>query len=178
MYWLIEPHVDDAYLSLHEHITGPWRDIPKTIVTMYGRDIIDEGRYYAHATGCDYRWWGLSESGWREHELPPPTFLHDTCRPGDTVVLPIGIRQPVHVLLGQSTIPDEVRALWYLDAKYIQQVARQEVLDKTSGLIVESILVASSDKHHYKNIFVSQAHRFLLAPDLYPPTVEIVLRKP
>lgn len=181
MYWIVEPHTDDAYLSLHEHIIGPWQAFPKTIITFYGAGhIIKEACYYARATGCEHKWLGLREVTWGDAD-PVPTDWRSwisEAQESDTLVLPIGIRQPSHVAIAGMDVSLPMRRLWYLDAKYVQQIARMEVQEKVSGMVVESILASSIDKAHYKNIFASQAHRFMLAPDLYPPSVEIVLRKP
>lgn len=176
MYWIIEPHSDDAYLSLHCHIVGPWSNLPRTIITCYGAgDVIDEAEYYAQATGCGYRFLGLYEKGWTVVDDPRPLAEWLDWRPGDTLVLPLGIRQPAHLRVAGIPVPDGLECLRYLDAKYVQSEAGDELRQKVQGMTVRSVCSASSEKLHYRNIFVRQAHRFMLAPDLYPPSVEIVL---
>lgn len=183
MLWIVEPHSDDAYISLHEHITWLWKDLDKTLVTVYcTKDPVaeaSESGHYASATDCNYLWHGLWEDGWKAMQPLPSLFeLLPGVKAGDTIVLPLGIRQPAHLAIANISIPEGLYVLWYLDAKYIQQIAREEVQHKTRELIVYSILASSIDKSHYKNIFLSHAHQFLLASDLYPPPVEILLRKP
>jgi hypothetical protein len=174
MYWIIEPHSDDAFLSLHGHIMRPWKDEPKTIVTIYGPlNRISEAKYYAHATGCNHHAFNLCEDGWLSIDPVPP--IKDwiiTLNPNDTLILPLGLRQPAH--LAVADLQWSGRIWRYLDMYFSQQAAAEEMQQKVHGLKIQSMVYALADKSNYLGLFPTQVNRFLLNPQLYPPHLEIV----
>lgn len=171
MLWIIEPHADDAFLSLHGHITTIWRGDPKTIVTVFSDPRRDaEAEAYARAVGCAHRSLGLPDGRWGA-PVPIPADAWPRFQPEDVVLAPLGLRHPDHLAAAKT------HADWhYLDAPYwTRQETAAEVLAKTRHLSIVSLLCASEDKRNYLGLFPSQCPRFLLAPLEFPPRLELVV---
>ena len=100
MYWLIEPHADDVFLSLHQHIVSRWKDIPKTIVTVFADHRRQrEAAVYARAVGCSHISLGLTESGSLKSTapaIPPITDWDLSIRTTDQLIFPLGLQHPDH----------------------------------------------------------------------------------
>lgn len=94
--WIVEPHADDAYLSLGDFITRHARHV--VILTVYSgtRKRGIDARAYASAVGAGWQGSGLVESDVglsSDAVLDPP----DIALPSSgTVILPLGIRHPEH----------------------------------------------------------------------------------
>lgn len=118
--WVIEPHADDAYLSLGWHLVAWARTVPVTIVTVYSatRHRRADALRYADHVGADWVGLGRTEGGSIDTEAAPFT-AHDFeglgDRPGETTVWPLGLRHGEHVAVAAARPRG---ALAYLDQPY------------------------------------------------------------
>lgn len=180
MYWLIEPHSDDVYLSLHQHIVSLWKEVPKTIVTVFStpkRSL--ESRSYAEATGCSYLSLECREGGGltkRPGEVPPFSEWPLVWRAGDVIIFPLGLQHPDHLAV-VSRVP-KGKVVWrYLDTPYYgKQKLAGEIQEKISGMVIHSLLYASVSKWKHIPKFKSQAKFFHFNPPESLPRIEMVLR--
>lgn len=177
--WLVEPHVDDVFLSLHTHITGRWAAYPKTIVSVFSTPRREEeGRAYAMAVGCDYLALGLAESGGLGKEpgkVPPFSEWRLECRPGDVLVFPLGLQHPDHLAV-VGRIPEDRYVLRYLDTPYYaKQKLGEEMQEKASGLEVFSLAYSGARKWAHIPTFKTQAKFFHFNPPESLPRLELVL---
>lgn len=99
---IVEPHADDAYLSLGAHIEQ-WAATGERVLicTVFSatRHRGDEARAYAQAVGAEWAGLGYTESGVGtgtdqafEFDTPPPI----PGDPDDRVIFPLGLRHPEH----------------------------------------------------------------------------------
>jgi LmbE family N-acetylglucosaminyl deacetylase len=178
MIYIIEPHPDDAFMSLHAHITTLWKNHPKTIVTVTGvEERTKEATSYARAVGCNHASLGFPDSDWLEVDNIPP-FGSWGIRPGpeDLLVFPLGIRHPDHRRVAEVSMQFANKALHYLDAYYVQGEMNEELCTKLLNRRVVSALWAGESKRYYLSRFPSQAIRFMLAQPNYPPRFELVVQ--
>ena len=171
--YLIEPHPDDVFMSLHAHITTLWKDIPKTIVTVTGSgDRIKEAEDYARSVGCLYMSLGYEDSNWGSSNIPRELSIgHDD--PEHQFIFPLGLRHPDHKRVAELAPKS---ALFYLDAYYVQCETNGELPQALHGRAIQSALWASESKRYYLSRFTSQAVRFMLAQPNYPPRFELVVK--
>lgn len=187
MWYLVEPHADDVFLSLHAHITGPWKSRPLTIVTVYAEpDRKKEAEEYASSVGCHHVCLSLPEVGGitnqTERYCPPweewGSYGMPEVRRGDVLVFPVGLQHPDHLALA-GIVPDIVGCtIWrYLDCPYYAKLKlREEVATKCSSLTVLSLMWARKDKWKKVQIFKSQGKYFYYNPPESLPLMELVLR--
>lgn len=118
--WVVEPHADDAHLSLGWHLQAWTRLVPVTIVTVYSATRhrrADALRYAAHV-GAEWVGLGHTEGGSIDAVAAPfeaADFEGLGDSPGDTVVWPLGLRHGEHVAVAAARPPG---ALAYLDQPY------------------------------------------------------------
>lgn len=180
MIWIIEPHSDDAFLSLHTHIAEVWQS-PKTIVTVYGNVKRNkEARNYAEKVGASHISLGYEEGGGLNHDagnLPPFEEWGLDIRSTDTVLFPIGLQHPEHIAV-RNRCPDRKLGLrFYLDTPYYaKQKVREEFNEKLRGMLIVSVLYASATKWKHIPIFKSQGRYFFHHPPESIPRIEMVLK--
>lgn len=180
MIWIIEPHGDDAYLSLHEHIIGLWADLPKTIVTVYCDDKrANEAKQYASAVNCSHRALRHVEGGGLDNEpgkLSPWSQWGIKLMPGDHLVAPLGLQHCEHLTV-RDALPSRLNTLYYLDTPYYaKQKLRQETNDALKGCEIHSFAYASAKKWKHIPLFKSQGRYFFHHPPADLPKVELVVK--
>ena len=172
--WIIEPHADDAWLSLGQHIIG-WRvdDRHVTIVTVYGDEQRSrEARDYAAATGSAHVALGVPEGGqglsgvWMT-ELPSGVLdaaLRAAAAADAVVVVPLGLRHPEHRAVAAEFARAWSTAAWkltrhlYVELPYaLTQANGSELREAVRGRRVESMAVRSAAANAAAPIFRSQS---------------------
>ena len=97
-FWIVEPHADDAYLSLGDFIQRNSSDV--TILTVFSgtRKRADDARKYAEAVGAKWEGMGYVESnvGVQTDEVLDPPFDRSHFPSTGTLILPLGVRHPEH----------------------------------------------------------------------------------
>lgn len=180
---VVEPHPDDAFLSLGWHLEHVWRDEERLIVTVYA-DMVRaaEGLAYANAIGAGYECLGLRESGMESggqvRKVPELVdCLADLRAVGwDRICFPLGLQHPDHLRVSISRPADALR---YVDTPYQTKQKLAGVLaDKTEGMEIRSMYYPGAAKWRRVPIFKSQAKFFHFNPmkDLRIP--EILLGMP
>jgi LmbE family N-acetylglucosaminyl deacetylase len=156
---VIEPHADDAYLSLHEHLLR-WKrgGFRITILTVQSavENRAEEAEAYARAIGVD--WMGL---GYDYGQLPTTI---DLAEPASTlIVAPFGLQHPDHIAIRAILRP----ALCYLDIPYYTKQKNQtELNQKLTDHELHSIYTPAHGKQNkkYWGCFRSQAKFFYYNP--------------
>lgn len=163
---VIEPHPDDAFLSLGWHLEHIWANHNRTIVSVYANEKRSkEASHYAHAIGASSISMGLEESrmdsgGPIVPERALDKLLSDL--PCDHLVFPIGLQHPDHL---------RVKAVawggswFYLDTPYqTKQKLQEDLATATSGKNIVSICYPSTRKWRHIPIFQSQSKFFHFNP--------------
>lgn len=174
MIYIFEPHPDDAFMSLHAHITTVWKDTEKTIVTLTGsEERILEAASYAKSVGCNHVFRYYEDGGWGKPKIDPISLWNLHIDPSeDQLVFPAGLRHPDHKFVA-SQAP---KGSWfYLDAYYVQGESNED-LKALTGRTIVSMIWANENKRYYLSRFPSQAVRFMLAQPNYPPRFEVVMK--
>jgi LmbE family N-acetylglucosaminyl deacetylase len=169
---VVEPHADDAFISLGGHIEA-WaaQGCEVTIVTVYAEDTrrAAEAERYAHAVGA--KWVGLA---YDEGEQVPPFSAWEVGDVLDRVIFPLGIQHPDHIRVRQLAPPG---AEFYAEIPYYTKQKNQtEVDDKIRGRAIESILTPHGRKFRHIPIFQSQSKFFYFNPAESLKAPEIILR--
>lgn len=178
---VVEPHADDAWLSLGGHI-AEWRRLGKAvhIVTVYG----DERRWaeaaaYADRVGASWACAGLPEGGHglRAGDWTPqrPTLGDLDLDGGDGVCWPLGLRHPEHRAVA-SLAPD---GAWrYVELPYALTTANAaEATLMLTGRYVESWFRPNfAAKNAVAGIFRSQALFWYRNRDRLRHAPEVIVR--
>lgn len=189
---VVEPHADDAYLSLGATLTrraeAGHSDV---VVTIFGGTPApkgttrgDESAAWCRTIGVDHVSLGLVESGSgvagdSSIEILSPDLIVDSVAAAADrdveVVLPLGLQHPEHLAVAMLPIPCDLR---YLDAPYGNKLklATEIELLLVGREIVSWVRPRSSDYRHSR-LFASQSTFFLYnKPDALMRTVEVVTR--
>jgi hypothetical protein len=171
MITIVEPHADDAFLSLGGHIEA-WRGhLDVRIVTVYSgtRRRARDAEAYAHAVGA--QWLGL---GAIEKQGKGAAALRAAAKllsDGGIVIVPLGIRHPEH-----KEVRDAAEALlaadeslfcpqYYLDQPYAAtQSNGLEVNQRLARASVVSYLRPRAKKYRHIKLFKDQAKFFHFNP--------------
>jgi hypothetical protein len=139
--YVVEPHADDAYLSLGWLIASTIADGGTVaIITVYSgtRRRAADAQRYADAVGASWVGLGLVESDVglaRDAPTPPPPIRRADLPVDGRLVLPLGVRHPEHRSI--ASIAESGDGL-YLDTPYQLRAANQaEVATKLLGRSIE-----------------------------------------
>jgi hypothetical protein len=177
---VVEPHADDAFLSLGGHLVE-WvkRRVGVTICTVYSgtrRRGYDAGAYAAHI-GAD--WIGL---GWVEGDSMDGPVLPRLLEPGDiddlpgVPILPLGLRHVEHLAVANARLPG---GLAYVDQPYASKPTMAGLVTaRLRGAEVVSWCRPRASKYGAARLFKDQARYFYMNPpeDLYRAITEVVVR--
>jgi hypothetical protein len=172
---VVEPHADDAFLSLHGHMLR-WRKagVEVRIVTVYGDDRrMDEAAAYAASIGATHCPIGVPEGGmgngvrWEAEPLP------DLRLRGDVLIFPLGVQHPEHRTTAAAAPAGAYR---YVEQPYALTTANaEEVAAKAFGRPVLSWLRPNGSKYARARLFRTQAMFFHRNLDRLRSAPEVVL---
>jgi hypothetical protein len=183
---VVEPHADDAYLSLHDTMRA-WIKTGRVVEihTVYGgtRHRGNDAVSYATAIGARWSTSGLVEAsrGTKvDYEAPTPTLdlpLFSLAADRDTtVVWPLGLRHPEHRAVASLAAAADLR---YVEIPY-QRVStnRVELLDALAGREVVSYRWPHASKHdaRWRSLFADQATFFHYNPPERLAAPELIVR--
>lgn len=161
---VVEPHADDAFLSLGGHIAAWVADGRQvTILTVYSgtRNRADDAEAYADAVGAAWRGLGVVESDPgldSGAEVPEPPRVR---RPAAWVVAPLGLQHPEHRAVRDATVADA----WYVEIPYAYKTKLAgEVTGALDGRSVVSWLRPHGRKWRHAKLFKDQARFFYYNP--------------
>lgn len=123
-FWIVEPHADDAYLSLGDFIQRNSSHV--TILTVFSgtRKRGLDARRYAESVGAKWEGLGYVESdvGLSSDTILEPPLGRDQLPSSGTLILPLGILHPEHRAL--ATLRRE-GDLSYLETPYQLRIKNQ-----------------------------------------------------
>lgn len=173
--FVIEPHADDAFLSLGGHIEQ-WvrRGIFVTIVTVFSgtRKRARDAKSYADAVGVNWVGLGLVEGGVRAPHLNEEVKRFVVSRDfHQTFLLPLGILHPEHKAVRdafEQVLPRvEGHPNYYLDQPYASKGKNSEeitdLLYNSTGKVL-SFLKPHSRKYRHIPLFKDQSKFFHFNP--------------
>lgn len=179
---IVEPHCDDAYLSLGWHIERVWKDWDRIILTVYSTEKRSrEARTYANRVGATPITMDLPETKMmakvsKEYLSETIPELIDTVGQigADLIVYPLGLQHPDHIRVANSRPSNCLR---YVDMPYASKMKLgEEVYNRSVGMTVESIYFPPKTKYRHSSIFATQAKFFHFNPIQDWKLPEIVLR--
>ena len=180
---VIEPHADDAFLSLGWSIRA-WvkQGRPVEIVTVYSADERRAAEAEAYAGSVGASWSGLGHAGfsgeWRPDypagPLPERLLPDRLLDPSITRIWPLGLQNSEHAAVAGAAAPGEPR---YVDTPYQLDPYYQQQL---RGVVVGKTIVwwhrAPLKKWEASAIFESQAMLFeRYTPEILQGVPEIVV---
>jgi len=192
---IIEPHCDDAFLSLGWHIEKWKKDFNITIITVFcnpKRAI--EAANYAKSLDINSI---VIKPFLQETEMlgeytintinPILNYLVDNCLYNkkyniQTILCPIGLQHPDHknirFTLDSGLIKSKELVQYYLDTPYqSKQKLAGELLENVKGYVIESILYPNARKWRHCVTFKSQAKFFHFNKELKESILpEIIIR--
>lgn len=156
---VVEPHSDDAFLSLGAHIER-WvkRGDAVNILTVCSgtRKRAEDAQAYAKAVGAS--WQGL---GFEDTKLDHP-LIDMVWRKDSIIIGPLGIQNEDHLAVVKGLPP---RALRYIDQPYATiQKNSEEVTRRVAGLQCVSYLKPGIRKWRHIPLFKDQAKFFHYNP--------------
>lgn len=167
MITVIEPHADDAFLSVGGHIAS-WvkKGEAVTIVTVFSgtRKRGTDAALYAKTVGAQWVGLGFSENETRNAEFTIPHTL--PCQSGDFILVPLGIGgHPEHYAVRDAVLEAYpaalVRVHFYVDQPYGSKIKNAEELRlATAGKTIASILKPGKAKWRHIPLFKDQAKFF------------------
>lgn len=188
-YLVVEPHADDAFLSMGGHIEKWVKNRDKvTIATIYSgtRKRGDDALNYAHEVGADWMGLGIAEGKTR---LEDPNALKKACRDlriavqrvekFDRIILPLGIGHAEHAAVRSEIEGDWWPDMWYyFDQPYTAiSTHLEDVLSRSRGMVIESYLKPHLRKYRHIPLFKDQAKFFHFNPaESLVKTFEMIVR--
>ena len=191
MMYVIEPHADDAFLSLHGHIQG-WVKSGRqvTIVTVLGAGKRDkEAEAYALHVGASWEGFGLSEGG-SSTDAPSPDLVAAVRKAArrlasrldgseDTLVLPISIRHTEHLMVRDAfvAVAPTTPTQYYLDQPYSSIMKNGPAVQaQLRGTTIASYLKPNARKYGCVRFFKSQGKFwFYNPPESMKGNIEMVV---
>ena len=180
-YRVIEPHADDAFLSLGGHIKRWIADGHHVeIVTVYAtQKRAAEAKAYADSVGAAYQWLGYIEAGSMDKAPEPIDYLPPM--DGWVTICPLGLRHEEHYAVRKAyeNGRGSTDVLWYyVDQPYAMQLKNQEDLSaKMAGKEVVSVFKPGGRKYHKNTValFKTQSLFFYYNKDALPYTIEMII---
>jgi hypothetical protein len=186
-YLVVEPHADDAFLSLGGHIER-WikSGVQVTIATIYSgtRKRGTDALAYANAVGAEWMGLGIAEGKTR---LEDPDALAKACRDlrvsikmlgcFDQTILPLGISHDEHRAV-RTNLEDE-SSWFYFDQPYsVVSTNLEEVMMRARGRVIESYMKPHLRKYRHIPLFKDQAKFFHFNPaETLNKTFEMIIKE-
>lgn len=174
---VVEPHPDDAFLSLGWHLEKLWAEHERVILTVYANEKRSkEARAYAEAIGAVSVCMGYKESNMNSGGAirRDPTILREILAIGaDRIIAPLGLQHPDHLRVAASR---PANCLRYLDTPYLSKQKLASILRiKTEGYTINSICFPPRSKWRRSDIYKSQSKFFYFNLEKMYNLPEIVL---
>ncbi len=170
---IVEPHADDAFLSLHTHIIG-WvkKGCSITIHTICGESKrMREAEEYARSVGASW-------TGYRAEDTADLRGFTGNLGPmrGTQVILPLAITHPTHAAVRRRL--ERKGAWYYVDQPYAITQSNSVILTELlNGMRVVSYAKPSALKYRRAAIFKSQSKFFHFnPPSKLAQTFEMIVR--
>ena len=182
-YRVLEPHADDAFLSLGAHIKR-WVDggDEVEIVTVYSTEKRSaEALEYASSVGASHTWLGHIESGGMDRK--PDTIVYLPPMENCITLCPLGLRHVEHYAVRDAVEAGKgpTDTVWYyVDQPYAMQLKNQTQMNNLlAGLQIVSTHKPGARKYIEKTIkiFKSQNMFFYFNKDILPATIEMVVKQ-
>lgn len=163
---IVEPHPDDAFLSLGWHLEHVWKAEKKLIITVYAdTQRAKEAAAYASAVGAEHICLCLTESDMSSSSagvaaIPElRSILTQVVTPfGDETIFPLGLQHPDHLRVSATRLADSLR---YVDTPYqTKQKLAGTLLEKIADKRIVSLCYPPSRKWRHIPIFKSQSKFF------------------
>lgn len=187
---VIEPHVDDAFLSVGWHIEKIWEETNVDILTVFSDDRrAKEGHTYAHSIPnvVRYETLGLDESKMLsepdpERRIPELTaFLATAQTKYQIVYAPLGLQHPDHIAVSNTVKRSlqrknqRCRPVFYLDQPYASKLKNRQELHERMNIVatrglgprVWSLCFPPRNKWRKHSMFGSQAKFFHFNQSLF-----------
>lgn len=181
---IVEPHADDAFLSMGGLIER-FRDKIHFIMTVYSgtRKRGEDAKRYADAVGVPWIGLGFEESG---GFMDKPAALVDEAKVAeqiagyfDPIVLPLGIGQhPEHLYIRELFEKSGNKKFYYVDQPYASKLKWQDdLLLRTINKKVIWCMRPGARKFRHIPLFKDQAKFFYFnnETELYEKTFELVV---
>jgi hypothetical protein len=176
-YHVVEPHSDDAFLSLHAHMLGWLKQGHGVTIHTYipvARGSFPEAKAYADHIGA--KWKGHETVRVVRGEVATPI---QKLRLGkdDQLILPLAIKHPDHWLVRSSM--ETPKAHFYVDQPYAcTQSSSDRVTELLTGMRVVSYVKPHSRKYRLCSIFKAQGKFFYFnPPEDLAETFEMIVRR-
>ena len=176
---IVEPHSDDAFLSLGWHLETVWKHLNKTIVTVFCDDKrANEAAKFADTVNSGHVSLNLEEHNMNSElsdNSPIEGLLETVSQLKPTqLIIPLGLQHPDHIRVRRTFTDD---CYFYLDTPYQCKLKLQEdLLEAVKGLQIHSIQFPGARKWRHSSIFKTQSKFFHFNQDLKTSKLaEIVL---
>jgi len=187
---VVQPHTDDAYLSLHSHMVRWLKEGDEVqIVTYWSGKRGFEATDYAKMLGATHQFVFTDEHHPDYVEAPagegPPLHMKghkigdlNTITPGTEWYVPVGIQHQEHRTIAKLFRDSNVYS--YLDTPYYAKTTRhREVNGLVAGMVMESFEAPSGRKYQDKwwKLFKTQSMFFHYNLEKIKGLPEIILRQ-
>jgi hypothetical protein len=183
--WVIEPHADDAFLSLGWSIRK-WSHEGRHvgIVTVYTSEAyrVKETQLWAEAIGAEWHglghdqpaseWFGTTDT---VPPLPAPLLPAPMMSPSSCRIWPLGVQHPDHIIVAGSAPAGD---LHYVDTPYqVFSFNQGRVREALVGRTIEWWLVPPPEKWTASRFFASQKELFdRFTPEQRELVPELIVR--
>lgn len=173
---LVEPHADDAFLCLGQHL-DEWRRAGRRtkILTVFSgtRKRANDAQAFARAVGAEWEGWGFVEG----EPLPEDLLFRLPGCEFPRILLPIALTHPEHIAVRE--LLDHPGCQFYLDQPYATtQKNGPLVTEKLAGMRVVSFRRPGVRKYRHIPLFKDQAKFFHFNPaEKLVATCELIVER-
>ena len=184
MITVLEPHADDAFLSMGGHLARLAPGEARIVGVYSSLKRSKEGAAYADTVGAGYWWLGYEEAGSMDTvSTPSEDLVLPSLEPNETVYVPLGLRHKEHYAVRDAAdrtySPHQI--VYYVDQPYALQTGNSPELDeKLSGMQIESVMKPHGNKYRKSvvDIFKTQSRFFYYNKDTLKYITEMLVRRP
>lgn len=176
---VVEPHADDAYLSVGWHVESLWAEHQVAILTVYSDEKRDaESKVWADKVGADHTSLGLPLTNMAEEydgTTEPKLLEFCTTTAWDVLVIPVGLQHPDHIKTRETL--KHLQAWHYLDTPYCSKIKNAEEMNEAlQGSQIVSIAMPHGRKWRHIPLYKSQSKFFYFTKPDQKPTHETIIR--
>lgn len=160
---IIEPHADDAFLSLGGHIEL-WNksEVTKIITVFSGtRKRSNDAINYSKQVGCLWEGLGLDET----KDSFKIESIKELISKTDDLFIPLALTHPQHTEVRENIEKEYFNLFYYLDQPYaLTQKNSNLITEKIKGLYCYSFYKPNSKKYRHISLFKDQQKFFYYNP--------------